>query len=279
MTTTYVLYNYKPSLVAAIIAVICFLTVAFGHLFLAIKHRMKFLLAFIIGCLFEAVGYGARAVNAHQAPNYSTMPYAMQSLFILLAPSLFAASIYMILGRIIRLTQGDSRSLIRSTRLTKIFVTGDILAFLMQCGGGGILSGAKTASKLKLGQDVIIVGLVVQILFFGFFVIVSLVFHQRITSNPTPASLATSILWQRYLYILYFASLLIMIRCVYRVIEYIQGTTGFLQSHEYFAYLFDTALMFTVTVIFLIFHPSQVVPREGHKILEGTELMSSEYHA
>ena len=96
---------------------------------------MRFLIAFIIGGLFEAIGYAARAVSAHENPNYSTMPYALQSLFILLAPSLFAASIYMILGRIIRLTDGDSRSLIRATRLTKIFVLGDVLSFLIQSGG------------------------------------------------------------------------------------------------------------------------------------------------
>lgn len=85
--------------------------------------------------LFEVIGYGARAVNAHQAPNYGTMPYAMQSLFILLAPSLFAASIYMVLGRLIRRVDGDSRSIIPSTKLTKIFVVGDVLAFLVQSGG------------------------------------------------------------------------------------------------------------------------------------------------
>jgi hypothetical protein len=131
----YVLYNYTPSLAVAIIALLLFLAATVAHIFLAIKHRLKFLIAFIIGGCFEAIGYAARAVNAHQAPNYGTMPYAMQSVFILLAPSLFAASIYMILGRLIRRVDGDSRSLIHSTKLTKIFVVGDILAFLIQSGG------------------------------------------------------------------------------------------------------------------------------------------------
>jgi len=83
----------------------------------------------------EAIGYAARAVNADQSPDYKTTPYALQSVLVLLAPSLFAASIYMILGRIIRLTDGDSRSLIRASKLTKIFVLGDVTAFLIQSGG------------------------------------------------------------------------------------------------------------------------------------------------
>lgn len=131
----YVLYNYTPSLAAAIAALILFIAATIAHIFFAIKHKTRFLISFIIGGLFETAGYCARAVNAHQAPNYSTLPYALQSLFILLAPSLFAATIYMILGRIIRVTDGDSKSLIRASRLTKIFVLGDVLAFLIQSGG------------------------------------------------------------------------------------------------------------------------------------------------
>jgi RTA1 like protein len=135
MSSDYVLYNYTPSLAAAVVFVVIFVTITLGHIFLAWRHKLKFLIAFIIGGLFEAVGYAARAVNAHQAPNYSTMPYALQSLFILLAPSLFAASIYMILSRIMRVVDGDANSIIRATRLTKIFVTGDVLSFLIQSGG------------------------------------------------------------------------------------------------------------------------------------------------
>jgi hypothetical protein len=54
---------------------------------------------------------------------------------LLLGPSFFAASIYMILGRIIRLTGGENHSPIRPTRLTKIFVLGDVLSFFVQSGG------------------------------------------------------------------------------------------------------------------------------------------------
>jgi hypothetical protein len=59
----------------------------------------------------------------------------MQSLLILLAPALFAASIYIILGRIILLVDGERYSLVRQKWLTKLFVTGDVLSFLMQGSG------------------------------------------------------------------------------------------------------------------------------------------------
>jgi hypothetical protein len=134
------------------------------------------------------------------------------------------------------------------------------------------MSSAKTASKLKLGENVIVVGLIVQIIFFGFFVFVSIVFHKRMSSSPTSAVVTVSFNWDRYMKVLYFASILIMVRCLYRVIEYIQGSTGFLQSHEYFAYIFDATLMVSVMATFILFHPSQIFAGR-HKELDETELI------
>ncbi|GLI76906.1 hypothetical protein PoHVEF18_005184 [Penicillium ochrochloron] len=117
----YVLYNYTPSPAVANVALLLFLAATVVHIFLAIKNRTKSLTAFIIGGFLETIGYAARAVNAHQAPNYSTMPYALQSLFVLIPPSLFAASVYMILGRIIRLRATRDVLFLRETSQRFLF--------------------------------------------------------------------------------------------------------------------------------------------------------------
>jgi hypothetical protein len=62
-------------------------------------------------------------------------PYIIQALLILVAPALFAATIYMELGRIVTLVDGDSYTLIRKKWLTKIFVSGDVLSFMVQSAG------------------------------------------------------------------------------------------------------------------------------------------------
>ncbi len=59
----------------------------------------------------------------------------MQTLLILLGPALLAASIYMILGRMIRLLGAEEYALIRTNWMTKIFVTGDVISFLSQGAG------------------------------------------------------------------------------------------------------------------------------------------------
>jgi hypothetical protein len=61
--------------------------------------------------------------------------YIMMTITLLVAPALFAASIYMILGRLIVFTRSEKLSPIRPSRLTKIFVCGDVFSFLVQSGG------------------------------------------------------------------------------------------------------------------------------------------------
>lgn len=84
-------------------------------------------------CIVEWIGYIARILaNKNQT---SLGIYILQTLLLLVAPALFAASIYMILGRMIAFTRAEALSPIRRTWLTKIFVFGDVFSFLVQSGG------------------------------------------------------------------------------------------------------------------------------------------------
>ncbi|THV64613.1 RTA1 like protein [Aureobasidium pullulans] len=187
-------YEYLPSKAAAIIACLIFIIITILHTWQLFRTRTWFFIPFVIGGLFEVIGYAARAKSADQHPNYTLMPYILQSLFLLLAPTLFAASIYMELGRILDLTEGSSRSIIGRKKLTKIFVLGDILSFLAQSGGGGMLAQGNSS-----GNKVIIGGLVLQLLFFGFFMVSAVVFHKRMSADPTTKVMAMPLPWKKHL--------------------------------------------------------------------------------
>lgn len=116
----------------------------------------------------------------------------------------------------------------------------------------------KTASKVKLGQNVVVIGLLVQIFFFGFFMIVSIVFNMRMNKFPTGQSMSPSIPWRKHMHVLYAASMLILVRSLFRVIEFVQGNSGYLLHHEIFLYIFDAFLMLVVMVLFDIVHPSEI---------------------
>lgn len=222
----------------------------------------------------------------------------MQSLLLLIAPALFAASIYIVLGRIILLVDGEQHSLIRQNWLTKVFVTGDVISFLVQAGGGGIQA-AGSLELLHTGEKIIVVGLFLQLTFFGFFIVVAGLFHYRFvranarlaseysqgfeTQHSTKRQVrrhaeaiqrdyttigAHQLPWRRHMYVLYVASGLIMIRSVFRVIEYLQGNNGYLLRHEFFLYIFDALLMLVVMCLFNWVHPAQVTDLYRKRISE-----------
>lgn len=159
----------------------------------------------------------------------------------------------MILGRLIRTVGASHLSLVPVQWVTRIFVTGDVIAFSLQAGGGGIQS-AGTLELYEMGEKIIIAGLLVQIVVFGFFVITSFLFHYRLLKSPTTESLRGDIPWKRYLYVLYVSSFLILVRSIFRVVEYLQGNKGYLISHEIFLYVFDAILMALVMIVLVIWY-------------------------
>jgi RTA1 like protein len=88
--------------------------------------------------------------------------------------------------------------------------------------------------------------------------LVAVVFYLRISKQPTSLSQSAEIPWRLHMWVLFITSLLIMIRSVFRVVEYVQGTDGYLLSHEIYGYIFDALLMFAVVGVFNIAHPTQI---------------------
>ncbi|KAF5614603.1 RTM1-like protein [Fusarium sp. NRRL 25303] len=244
-------YHYDPSLAAAIIFIILFSATTILHFFQMIQTRTWFFLAFSLGGIFEIIGYIGRTVPE------TLGAYVVQSIFLLVAPALFAASIYMELGRIVDLVDGDHYLYVRRRWLTRIFVIGDVLSFFMQGAGGGMMGSDNTDSR-KLGEKLIVVGLFVQIVFFGCFVITAAMFHLRLCRNPTQKVIADKPPYLRHLMALYITSILIFIRSLVRVIEFIQGFDGYIISHEIFIYLFDAVPMLAVMLIMNWIHPSEI---------------------
>lgn len=213
----------------------------------------------------EVIGYAGRAAASNATDELG--PYIIQSVLLLVPPSLFAASIYMTLGRIIRGLGpvAEQYSLIRVSWLTKFFVCGDVFAFLVQAGGAGMMSAGEDMGTT--GNNIVIAGLVIQILFFGFFVIAAIVFHRRfgaagpmVEDGMSGSRLveAHAFPWEGMMHMLYGTSALILARCIFRIVEYVMGPEAYLLTHEWTLYVFDGVLMVAVMVIFYWWYPSEI---------------------
>ncbi|PGH17945.1 hypothetical protein AJ79_00844 [Helicocarpus griseus UAMH5409] len=256
-------YRYEPSKAAAIIFTVVFALTTILHVFQIFRTRTWYFIPLVVGGVFEIVGYAGRVLSSEDL--WALGPYIMQALLLLVAPALFAASIYMILGRIIHTVNGEKYSIIPLKWLTKLFVTGDVISFTVQAAGGGIQA-IGNLSALHAGEKIIIVGLFIQIAFFGFFMVVSWYFRHRFVKGDGPATTAAP--WRKHINALYAASILILVRSVFRVVEYLMGNNGYLLRHEYFLFIFDAVLMFFVMVLFNWVHPSEITRYKETGMLE-----------
>ncbi len=206
----------------------------------------------------EFIGFCARAAAAEKTNKL--MPYIIQSAFILLPPSLFAATIYMCLGRVIKLVGGEHLSLIRPSRLTKVFVSADVVSFIIQGGSSGLTILAFQHPIFgTIGKAMVIGGLVMQLISFSLFFYTAVSFYSHFRQAPTSRSFQIDGSWVQTIYMLYQVSWLIIIRSTFRIVEYSMGPTGYPLTHEWTLYVFDTIPMLAVALLFYLKYPDNLV--------------------
>lgn len=147
------LYRYTPSQAAAGLFVALFSITTLYHAYQIAKARAWYFTAFAVGGIctstrvnlrghlsrrltlrtVQIIGYICRII-AHNDKE-SIPVYSIQAILILLAPPLYAASIYMVLGRLITFLGAEHLSVVSVRWMTKIFVVGDVIAFLCQAAG------------------------------------------------------------------------------------------------------------------------------------------------
>lgn len=138
--------------------------------------------------------------------------------------------------------------------------------------GGGLMA---SDGQHKLGENVTIAGLFVQLTFFGLFIVVAALYHRRLLRAPTPEASNPKVRWQAYLITLYVTGALIWVRSLFRVIEFIQGNDGSIMKSEAYVFIFDGLLMFVVLAWMNWFHPSEIglLLRGNQPITNGLQLL------
>ncbi|OTA63108.1 RTA1-domain-containing protein [Hypoxylon sp. EC38] len=261
--TQIVFYEYRPNKAAALSFVVLFGLATLGHLIYFFALRAWFFLPFLLGGIAETFGYYGRAW-ASDEPNTGG-PYIMQMLLILAAPPFLAATIYMTLGRIITALDAQRHSWVRPSWITKIYVLIDLGCIVTQLAGSAIMaSGDPTA--IDTSETILLAGLITQIVALSFFVLNCWHVYSRCKRDTTlTMEKGISFNWQNHFRAILIVAPVTIVRSIVRTVEFLQGNTGFVASHEVFIYLFDAFLMFTVMAVFLILHPARLI-RDAHRL-------------
>ncbi|KAI8188226.1 Protoporphyrin uptake protein 1 [Colletotrichum sp. SAR11_239] len=255
--TQIVFYEYRPNAGAAWTFVVLFAIGVVGHVGYFFWLRAWHFLPFILGGVGEAFGYYGRA-KASENP-LAVGPFIMQNLLILGSPPLFAATIYMSLGRII-IALDLRRHAAISPRLTAFFyVVVDIGCFVSQVLGS-VMPASGDPSAIDLSKKIIMGGLLAQLGVICLFAL-SCAHSHRWAKREAPNLNAThaGINWNKYYLMTYGVALLMFVRSLVRGIEYLQGEGGYIIKHEFFVYAFDAALMVAIMALYLWIHPGRLV--------------------
>ena len=198
-------------------------------------------------------------------------------MLIMCAPPLIAATVYMVLGRIIRSFDAEHLSSMRTKWLTFVFVTNDVITFCTQIGGAGVqVTG--DAKVMSIGKKVVLAGLIFSLFVFAMFILIAIVFHRRLWRNPTPVLVLNPELhWRRYMWAIYVACVAMIVRNLVRTIQFGASQTAPVNTKEAFIYVFDAFLMFLAMLALAIYHPGLLIKKvrrmtkvdEFHRPLAG----------
>jgi hypothetical protein len=249
-------FHYMPSMgpaaVSLVLFTLCFVTLSVWMIW----KRTWYMIPLLVGCIMEIIGYGTRISLVSNSVGKIPL-YASMNGCIIIAPVFNAAIEYVLFGRLMHAV-GDQYSLIKPKLVAWIFISCDIISFFIQAAGAGVLTTASTnLETAQTGENILLAGLAVNLVSFSIFCLQLFYFDYRTRKSPPafPSGGLCQKGWRQFLYIIYLSSSLVLIRQIYRVIEFSQGFTGYLAVHEVYFYVFDTLPIFAATAIYAIFFP------------------------
>ncbi|WYZ37870.1 hypothetical protein EsH8_II_001376 [Colletotrichum jinshuiense] len=260
-----VVWPYDPSFPLAVVGTVLY-GIVFAWIFYltVIRYRAWFFIVVVVGAAVEVTAYSLRGYSANNQTEIA--PFVQTLTYTVLAPVLVAAGNYLLIGRLIRAVLPPSHHTIYkipARRLTRIFVICEVVAFLVQGSGSGVASaGNWTGPMQKVGTNILIGGLGFQVLAFGVYLCVLRRFHvlgNRLEVPEAPKG------WRRLLGAVYVSSGLILLRSLYRVIEFAEGMDGYAFRHEWLFWIFEALPMLVAIGVFCVWHPSKYLGRDGAK--------------
>jgi hypothetical protein len=247
-----------------------------------------------------SLGFICRLVSAYDEAKEA--PFLVSWLMVLLAPSFLAAACYTAFSRVVWFSCPAHALTFRTLWcfprwITPTFVIFDLFSFLIQLVGASQISrrynneaaGARTITSSERealpGRIILILGLVLQMLCFLTFSLISIRYFYISSHRWSAHDLGDMKLWRKLSYTINLSSVLIALRAVYRIMEIPHDRDyglRYLQNHEWCFWVFDAAPIMAVLVVFAVWHPGRYLPRsytgltldKGRAVEEKEEITS-----
>jgi hypothetical protein len=211
--------------------------------------------------LLMCAGFATREAAAFDTDNLGYL--IASTVLIMSGPPVYAAINYFVLSRIMFYVPWLVP--IHPGRVVFTFLGIDgIIEILIGNGASRLANASAEPSVRETGDRMVKASLCVQAVMFIVFLSFSAYLHRKANAvGAMPYSGRLS----KVMYALYISSVVVLVRCIYRLVEYFEGWGGYLNTHEPFFWVFDATLMLINTVFLNIWHPGARLPPSNETFL------------
>ncbi|TKA57294.1 hypothetical protein B0A55_11540 [Friedmanniomyces simplex] len=210
-----------------------------------------------VGCVMESGGYIGRLL-LHNDP-FSELGGKLDVILLTVAPAFLSAGLYFTLNTAM-LAFGQHLSRMSPARCAYSFLICDMVSIILQGAGGAISAFATHKSLLNLGVNVMIAGLISQVVTLAVFLGLVIDYTVRCRRsihdlNPGSLKLVNSTRFQLFAAAVATAFLCIFIRCCYRVAELWGGWGNDAMRQEASFIILDSDMCTLAALLMSVFHP------------------------
>ncbi|KAF1834463.1 hypothetical protein BDW02DRAFT_639283 [Decorospora gaudefroyi] len=263
------LWVYFPNFAAAVAFSILFGMLTIAHVGQAILYRNGFCWVIIMAALWETGAYAFRALGSKDQQSSGIALVAQ--ILVLVAPIWVNAFAYMVFARIVHFYSPTRKVWFFSPSiLALIFVTLDIISFVVQLVGGGMAGPGASAESQKKGLNIYMGGIGMQEGFIVLFMGLVIKFHRDQLQAERVGRLTADKMagWKWLIWALYGCLLAITIRIIYRLAEFSAGlgASNPLPSNEPLLYVLESTPMWLAMLVWNIVHPGRFIHGEDAKM-------------
>ncbi|KAE8357495.1 parasitic phase-specific protein PSP-1 [Aspergillus caelatus] len=249
--------QYQPSTAATAVAIAIFGLSLILNIGQGVYHQTwAFMACLVSGCILEIAGYIGRIIINGNPFDFNG--FLMQIICITVAPIFFCAAIYVLLVRIILLID-ERLSRISPRYLSWIFISFDVISLVLQAVGGALSCVGENKDDIQVGTDISLAGLIFQVVTLTLFVALFVDYLSACRQYSNHKALTRQMNF--FLSFLFLSILLILLRCVYRVVELHGGYFSHFFRDEPLFIALETAIMCAAAVCLNVGHPGLIFGR------------------
>ncbi|KAJ7664512.1 RTA1 like protein [Mycena polygramma] len=254
-------YGYIPTEKVALIFLALFGFSTALHMGQAVYFRMWWLLPTACLCgIGELVGWSGRLWSSF-SPSLDD-PYMMQITTTIIAPTPLIAVSFILLGRIVERV-GPCFSRISPRWYSRIFVSCDFVALVVQGLGGGLAASADDEAGANMGAHIMLGGIIFQFVAIIVYTACAIDFLRNYNGSRPVREVQLSARVEhpmdpqvkQMIYALAFSTFVLLVRSVYRIIELATGWHGKIIETEIYFNVFDGAMVVLAIFTINIAHP------------------------